>query len=411
MRIHKRYMVLLFVFVLFAAGCSNDKPQGQAPRQQVSVWEIAVRPVMLTSELSGRTSAVEVSEVRPQVTGIIQKRMFVEGQEVTEGQQLYQIDPSLYEAALSEAKAALLQAQANHNSAKLLAERHAEAIKVNAVSRQEYDNAVASRNGTAAQVAAAKAAVETASINLRYTKVYAPISGYIGISSVTPGALVTANQTQALATIQRLDEMYVDVTQPSADLLRLKRQLMAGTLSSSGGGGAAVGLVLEDGTAYGNIGSLELTDISVNTGTGAVTVRAKFPNPKDEIYPGRKERLLFPGMFVRAVLKEAMDETAILIPQQAVGRDTMGRPTAYTVSAEDVVQEEVLVIQRSIGKNYLVTSGLKKGDKLIIDGRVKVRPGTKVATTPHPTEKDADGNVVPVTGSSQQSAAAKAPGK
>lgn len=414
MRIHKRYMACLFMFSTLAAmqlaGCGGDAPQGQRPAQEVTVWEVTTRAVKLSTELSGRTSAVEVAEVRPQVTGIILKRLFAEGQEVAEGQQLYQIDPAVYEAALSEAKAALLQAQANYNADRLLAERHTAALKVNAVSKQEYDNAIASRNRSWAQVVAAKAAVETATINIRYTKVNAPISGHIGISSVTPGALVTANQAQPIATIQRLDEMYVDVTQSSADILRLKRSLMEGKLASAGDGGAVVELNLEDGTRYDQTGTLQLSDISVDTGTGAVTVRAKFKNPKKEISPGRFERLLFPGMFVRAVLQEAVNEKAVMVPQVAVGRDTMGRATVYVVGPESTVVEEVVTIERSIGSDYLVSAGLKTGEKLIIDGRVKVRPGMPVKTVAHPTEKDKDGNVVPVINVVKQ-AAGSAQGK
>jgi membrane fusion protein (multidrug efflux system) len=410
MRIHKRYMAGLFILSVIAAtqiaGCGNDAPQVRNHAQEVSVWEVSTRPVKLTTELSGRTSAVEVAEVRPQVTGIIQKRLFTEGQKVEEGQQLYQIDPAVYEAALSEAKAALLQAQANYNADRLLAERNTAALKVHAVSRQEYDNAVAAKNRSYAQVVAAKASVDTASINIRYTKVNAPISGYIGISSVTPGALVTANQAQSIATIQRLDEMYVDVTQSSAEILRLKRSLMEGRLASAGDGGAVVGLKLEDGTRYEQTGTLQLTDISVDTGTGAITVRAKFTNPKNEISPGRFERLLFPGMFVRAILQEAVNENAVMAPQVAVGRDTMGRATVYVVNAENTVVEEVVTVERSVGSEFLLSSGLKPGQKLIIDGRIKVRPGMKVATVAHPTEKDANGNVIPVISIVKQAAEA-----
>lgn len=386
MRILKRYMfffafsILLPVFVL--TGCDKGSGLREMPPPEVTYISVITQRVELTTELSGRTSALEVAEVRPQVTGIIQQRLFTEGQEVAEGQQLYQIDPALYEAALAEAKAALLRAEANLTAAQLLADRHSKAVKVNAVSKQEYDNAVAGMKQARAEVVACKASVDTATINMRYTKVNAPISGHIGISTVTPGALVTANQPQALATVQRLDHMYVDVTQSSAEILRLKRSLMEGRLASAGDGAARVTLKLEDGRGYDIEGTLELADITVDTGTGAITVRAKFENPMREITTGRKERLLFPGMFVRAVLKEAVDEKGILIPQRAVGRDTMGRPTVYCLDANDSVTEEVLEIERSVGRNYLVRSGLKAGDKVILDGRVKVRLGIKVKATP-----------------------------
>ena len=428
MRIPKRYMLFLAVsasaFALLLAGCEKAPQQMQMPTPEVSFLTVKTERVELTSELSGRTSALEVAEVRPQVTGIIQKRLFDEGQEVAEGEQLYQIDPALYEASLAEAKAALLRAEANLTAAQLLANRSAQAVKVNAVSKQEYDNAIAGMNQSRAEVVAAKAAVDTASINIRYTKVNAPISGHIGISSVTPGALVTANQQQALATIQRMDQMYVDLTQSSAELLRLKRSLMEGRLASAGDGAAKVKLKLEDGQLYDIEGTLQLADITVDTGTGAITVRAKFDNPMREITTGRRERLLFPGMFVRAILQEAVNEHGILLPQRAVGRDTMGRATVYCVrefepTKEEIeaakkagktaekstkVTEEVIEIDRSVGKNYLVRSGLKAGDKVILDGRVKVRAGAVVNAIPHETQTKED-DASPSAGSKEAPAA------
>lgn len=397
MRIRKRY---IGVFVglgiascVLLSGCGDDKAAGPGGpgAVEVSVYTVTPRRVELTTELSGRTSALEIAEVRPQVTGIIQKRLFSEGQEVEEGQQLYQIDPSLYQAALADARANLLKAQANFNVAKLTADRHTEAIKVNAVSKQEYDNSIATRNQARAAVVAAQAAVDTATINMRYTKVNAPISGHIGISTVTPGALVTANQPQSLATVQRMDQMYVDVTQSSAEILRLKRSLMEGKLTSADDGGAKVLLKLEDGDFYDTPGVLQLSDISVDPGTGAVRVRAKFENPLREITEGRKERMLFPGMFVRAVLQEAVNEQAIMVPQMAVGRDTMGRATAYVLHENGVVGEEVLVVERTIGNEYLISEGLNPGDKVIVDGRIKVRPGTKAVGVPYEPKVPANG--------------------
>ena len=401
MRIPMRYMLIMaalgVVSVTALAGCDKGSQQMQAPLPQVTFLEVKPQRVELMNELTGRTSALEVAEVRPQVTGIILKRLFTEGQEVEEGQQLYQIDPALYEAALAEAKAALLRAEANFTAARLLSERHSQAVKVNAVSKQEYDNAVASMNQARAEVVAAKAALDTATINIRYTKVNSPISGHIGISSVTPGALVTANQAQPLATVQRMDQMYVDLTQSSAELLRLKRSMMEGRLVSAGDGAAKVKLKLEDGQDYGIEGALQLSDITVDTGTGAITVRAKFDNPIQQITAGRAERLLFPGMFVRALLQEAVNENGVLIPQVAVGRDTMGRATVYVLSGDGTggdytVAEEVIELDRSIGSNYLVRSGLKAGEKVIVDGRIKVRIGAKVQGTPHvPAGTDAQG--------------------
>lgn len=442
MRIHKRYTLFLVVpavlsllLALLLSGCDKEVQHMQQPVPQVTYLEVETQRVELTTELTGRTSALEVAEVRPQVTGIILKRLFTEGQEVEEGQQLYQIDPALYEASLAEAKAALLRAEANLTANRLLSERHAQAVKVNAVSKQEYDNAVAAMNQSRAEVVAAKASVDTASINIRYTKVNSPINGHIGISTVTPGALVTANQAQALATVQRLDQMYVDVTQSSAEILRLKRSLMEGRLAAAADGGAMVRLKLEDGQDYDLDGTLQLADITVDTGTGAIIVRAKFENPLREITTGRKERLLFPGMFVRAILQEAVNENGILIPQMAVGRDTMGRPTVYCLEyappvktvpftaptvgekretpvemvnktldavsdmvetekglqewkaaqgpVQGVVKEHVIELDRTIGTYYLVRSGLKAGDRVIVDGRVKVRPEVTAVGTPY----------------------------
>lgn len=391
MRTRTRYMMFLAALgalsITALAGCDKGGQQAQAHLPQVTFLEVKTQRVELMNELTGRTSALEVAEVRPQVTGIILKRLFTEGQEVEEGQQLYQIDPALYEAALAEAKAALLRAEANYTAARLLSERHSQAVKVNAVSKQEYDNAVASMNQARAEVVAAKAAVDTATINMRYTKVNAPISGHIGISTVTPGALVTANQAQPLATVQRMDQMYVDLTQSSAELLRLKRSMMEGRLVSAGDGAAKVRLKLEDGQDYGIEGTLQLSDITVDTGTGAITVRAKFDNPVQKITEGRAERLLFPGMFVRALLQEAVNENGILIPQTAVGRDTMGRATVYVLTGDGAdggytVAEEVIELDRSIGSDYLVRSGLKTGEKVIVDGRIKVRIGAKAQGVP-----------------------------
>ena len=376
-------VVLLLLGLLALGGCSGGGTEQKAPPPpEVSILTVAPRRVELTTELAGRTSAVEIAEVRPQVSGIILERLFTEGAEVKKGQQLYQIDPALYQAALNETNASLARAQANLTTSKLLAERYAQVVDSRAVSRQEYDNAAAAYEQAKAGVAASRAAVDTAAINVRYTKVYSPIDGHIGISSVTPGALVTANQPNALATVQRLDEMYVDVTQSTADILRLKRGLMKGQLVPSPDGGARVSLILEDGTPYDQEGVLQLSDVSVDQGTGSVTVRAKFPNPKRELGKGTADRMLFPGMFVRAILQDAVNEKALMLPLQAVGRDTMGRPTVYALNDDGTVREEVIVLDRTLGKEYLVRSGIKEGDKIIVDGRIKIRPGARVRAIP-----------------------------
>ena len=377
--------LVLLAGSLFLGGCDRaGGPPASPPLQEVTVIAVEPRRVELTTELSGRTSALEFAEVRPQVSGIILERLFTEGAEVTKGQQLYQIDPALYQAALNEARAALARAQANAKKAKLLADRYGEVVSSRAVSRQEYDDALAAHAQARADVAASTAAVERAAINVQYTKVYSPIDGHIGISTVTPGALVTANQPQPLATVQRLDEMYVDVSQSSADILRLKRALMEGRLVTDTSGGAKVTLTLEDGSEYNYEGVLQLADVSVDRGTGSVMVRARFPNPRQELGRSGKDRILFPGMFVRAVLQEAVSENALMLPVQAVGRDTMGRATVYVLGDDNTtIREEVLTLDRTIGNEYLVLSGLKKGDRVVVDGRVKIRPGAKVRAIPY----------------------------
>ncbi len=368
---------------LLLAGCGEEAKKPQAPTPEVSFLTAALTAVDLTTELSGRTSALQVAEVRPQVGGIIKSRLFIEGAEVKQGEQLYQIDPAMYQAALDQAKASLLRAQANLTSSRLLAERYGRVVKANAVSKQQYDDAMSAYNQAKADVAAAKAAVDTASINLEYTKVFSPISGHVGISSVTPGALVTANQSQSLATVQQMDWMYVDVPQSSADILRMKRALLEGRLVPAPGGGAKVRLKLEDGVNYDLAGELLLSDVTVDQSTGMVTVRAKFENPLREVAPGKKDRLLFPGMFVRASLEEARDEKAILLPQQAVGRNAMGKATVLLLDEGGVVREQFVTVDRSVGNLWLVGSGVKQGDKIIVDGRVKVRAGVKANGVPY----------------------------
>ncbi len=375
---------LLFAFAaVLLAGCDEGAKKPEMPTPEVSVLTVTATPIDLTVELSGRTSALQVADVRPQVGGIIKERMFIEGSEVSQNQQLYQIDPSMYQAAFDQAKAALLKAQANLTSSRLLAERYSKVVKVNAVSKQQYDDAMASYNQAKADVAAAQASVDTAKINLEYTKVLSPISGHVGISTVTPGALVTANQSQSLATVQQLDWMYVDVAQSSADILRLKRALLEGRLVPTPGGGARVMLKLEDGTRYDIPGELLLSDVTVDQSTGVVTVRAKFANPMKEMAPGKKDRLLFPGMFVRAVLDEGRNEKAVLLPQQAVGRDAMGKSTVMLLDESGVVKEQTVGIDRSVGNSWLIGSGLKEGDKVIVDGRLKVRAGVKANSVPY----------------------------
>lgn len=400
------------VFVLLAAlaapflfsGC-EDAQQAQQALTTVSYMKVEAHPVTLTSEMPGRTSAFMVSEVRPQVSGIIQQRLFVEGSDVRQGEVLYQIDPALYQAAYDSAKATLMKAEANEVAARLLAGRYEKVVKVNAVSKQEYDNAVASHGQARAEVAAAKAALESARINLEYTRVTAPVSGRIGRSAVTPGALVTQNQATPLAKVQQLNPMYIDVTQSSTELLRLKRAFGRGELRSSGEGAMLASLKLEDGTTYTRqvpdtdpatgsvrsnpdgsprmksvptLGTLKFSEVTVEQSTGVVTIRAVFPNP---------DGTLLPGMYVRAILEEGVNEKAILIPQKAVIRNNRGLPVVQVLVKDDSIKEQpdvfkmearVITVDRSIDNRWLVTDGLKEGDFILLEGIMRARSGMLV---------------------------------
>lgn len=368
--------LILALGCVVLTGCEQPQAAGEgapADPPEVGVVEVQPQKVALTTELAGRTSAYMVSEVRPQVGGIIQKRLFTEGGDVAAGQPLYQIDPATYQAAFESAKASVAKAEANLASTRSKASRYEELVAIKAVSQQDNDDAQAALKQGLADVAATKAAVETARINLAYTKVAAPIAGRIGRSTVTPGALVTASQQSALATVQQLDPIYVDVTQSSAELLRLKRDLTSGKLKKAGAAQAAVKLVLEDGSAYPLTGKLQFSDVTVDQGTGTIMLRAVFPNPKGD---------LLPGMYVRTVLEEGVDEQAILAPQQGVSRDTKGNPTAMVVGADSKVEQRTLKTSRVMGDKWLISEGLKAGDKLIIDGLQKIRPGMPVKPVP-----------------------------
>lgn len=353
--------------VLVLAGCSEPVAQsGPPPAPEVSVVTIATQPVSLTTELAGRTSAFMVSDVRPQVGGIVKKRLFTEGSDVKAGETLYEIDSASYKANHNSAKAALAKAQANLKVAGLTAGRYKELVKINAVSKQDNDRAAAELLQAQADVASAKAALEMAAINLGYTRVTAPISGRIGQSSITPGALLSASQASPLATIQQLDPIYVDVTQSSIELMRLRRALDSGSLSASTEARANVKLILEDGTEYAQPGELQFSDVSVDPGTGMVTLRAVFPNPGQQ---------LLPGMYVRAILEEGVREQAILVPQQGVTRDSKGNATALLVNAEGKVESRALTATRTIGDKWLVDAGIEAGERVIVEGVQKVRPG------------------------------------
>lgn len=357
---------------LLLAACGGKPPTGFDPNApaQVGVVVVKTEPVALTTELSGRTSAALVSEVRPQVSGVIKARLFQEGTNVRAGQALYQIDPATYQAALDSARAALAQAQATATSAKLKADRYKELVAINAVSKQDNDDAQAAAQSAAANVQAQRAAVRQAQINLGYTRVAAPVSGRIGKSAVTPGALVTANQAEPLATIQNLSTIYVDVTQSATELLRLRRAMATGAVGSPQS--AQVKLILEDGSTYPQTGVLQFSDITVDPGTGSVGLRATFPNP---------DGALLPGLYVRAQLVQGVAQQAILVPQAAVTRDPKGAATVYVPDAQGKAQLRPITVSRTVGDKWLVTGGLKAGERVIVEGLQKVRPGAPVKPT------------------------------
>ncbi len=373
-------IVGILLLSLMSGGCNRQqKSQSPPPIAEVSVVTLNLQRVMLTTELPGRTSAYLIAEVRPQVGGIIQKRLFTEGSDVKEGEVLYQIDPAVYQATYNSAKAALARAEANLIPIRLKAGRFAELVKINAVSQQDYDDASAALKQAEADVEAGKAAVETARINLAYTKVTAPISGRIGRSSVTNGALVTASQPAALATIQQLSPIYVDVTQSSAELLRLQQNLASGLLKSNSSAQARVRLLLEDGSPYPLPGTLKFSEVTVDQSTGSITLRAIFPNPK---------HTLLPGMFVRAILEEGVNEHAILVPQRGVTRNPAGNAMVMVVGSEEKVEPRVIKVLRTVGENWLVSDGLKAGDRVILEGLQKARPGTPVKVVPFGSKAD-----------------------
>ncbi|MDX9788423.1 MAG: efflux RND transporter periplasmic adaptor subunit [Desulfobacterales bacterium] len=370
-------MILLAAVPLFSLcmpSCQRQQ-QASAPPPIPEVVALTVQPqkILLTIELPGRTSAYRIAEIRPQVAGLIQKRMFTEGADVKTGDVLYQIDPASFQAALNNAKAALGRSEANLPAALSRAARYKELLAEKAVSRQDYDDAAAALGQIEADIQYWKANVETARINLDYTRILAPISGRIGRSNVTEGAIVTAYQPVALATIQQLDPLYVDVPQSTGDLLRLKRRLEDGRVNQNGGNQNKVTLIMEDGMAYPMEGSLQFQDVTVDPTTSSVVLRVVVPNP---------DNFLLPGMFVRAVMKEGVHEQAIVIPQQAVSRDPKGNPTALIVDDKDTVQQRMLTIDRAVRDKWLISSGLAQGDRVIVEGIQKVRPGAAVKVVP-----------------------------
>jgi len=363
---------LVAIAAISAAACGRANPA--PPPGPVEVAAVTVRPerVVLTTELPGRTAAYLVAEVRPQVSGSLQQRLFVEGSDVKAGSVLYRIDPAPYQAAYDQAKATLAVAEANLPATRARAERLKGLVEIHAVGQQDYDDAAAALLRAEASVASARAAMESARINLAYTPLKAPISGRIGRSAVTVGAMVTAYQPVALAVIQQLDPIYVDVTQSSADLLRLRRGLASGELKNTGSL-RNVKLMLEDGTPYSREGKLQFRDVTVDPTTGSVVLRMVFPNP---------DSILLPGMFVRAIVEEGVNEQAILAPQQGVTRNRRGDAVALVVDNEGKVAQRMLEVDRAIGDRWLVTKGLAAGDQVIVDNLQKIRPGDPVKAVP-----------------------------
>lgn len=362
-----RFAAFALLFPLL--GCDDQKEQPSVP-PQVGVMTIMSVPFQLTSELPGRTTAFRVAEIRPQVTGIVQKRLFTEGGEVKEGQQLYQIDDTLYKAALDSAKADLAKALATVKSSRLKASRYRELVAAKAVSQQDYDDAVATLAEDEASVASARASLDTAQANFAYTKVFSPISGRIGKSSVTEGALVTANQTTALATVTQLDPIYVDLTQSSTDLLKLRRDISDGRVTGIEKGKATVTLKLQDNDEqYGETGHLQFSDVSVSEDTGTVQLRAVFPNAREE---------LLPGLFVRAVVAAGSIDQAILVPQQALTRNPDGSGSVWLVGDDNKVKQQTVTTTQTVGDKWLVASGLKAGDRIIMEGVQKISAGIEV---------------------------------
>ena len=360
---------------LLLAACDRSPRQGppQMGPPAVSVVTVQTGKIMLTTELPGRTAAYRVAEIRPQVSGLILERLFEEGTDVKAGQVLYRIDPAPFKAALDNAEAALRRARANLPPLRSRAERYKALLADKAVSQQAYDDTDSALKQAEAEIASWQAQVKTARINLQYTKITAPIPGRIGKSNVTVGAIVTAYQPLALATIQQLDPMYVDVPQSTVDLLRLKSRLRQGLLKSQGEKQNKVKLILEDGTPYPLEGILQFSDITVDKTTGSVTLRALFANP---------DGILLPGMFVQAVIKEGVNEQAVLIPQQGVSHDPKGNPYALVVDADSRAAFRPLTLDRAIGDKWLIASGLVPGDRVIVEGLLMLRPGTPVKATP-----------------------------
>lgn len=364
-------LALTAAFAILLGACGTGQEAGPPPTPAVTVVELGSQDVTLTRELPGRTNAWLVAEVRPQVSGLVAERLFTEGERVKAGQPLYQIDDATYRATVNSARAQLARARATLTSARLTAERIASLAKIDAVSVQDNDNATAALAQAEADVGVARAALDAANVMLGYARITSPIDGRIGRSSVTQGALVTANQPQALATVQQLDPIYVDLTQSSTELLDLRRSLAEGRLSR-GEEAMPVKILLEDGSEFPHPGTLKFSEVAVDPSTGSYALRIEVPNP---------EHMLMPGMYVRAVLGAGVRADAVLVPQRGIARDPKGNTTAMVVDAQGVVEQRQVVVSRTIGDQWLVESGLAAGDRVVVEGLQKIAPGATVEVT------------------------------
>lgn len=384
-------LLLIAALAVLTTSCSKTQAPPPASVPEVATITVARQKVVLTTELPGRTSPYCIAEIRPQVNGLILKRLFTEGSDVKAGQELYQIDPAPFQAVLDNAKAALGRAEAHRPALQLRAERYKQALSEQAVSRQDFDDADSALKQAEADIQYYKAMVETARINLGYARVVSPITGRIGTSTVTDGAIVTAYQPVALATIQQLDPIYVDVRQSTTELLRLQRRLEDGQLNRSGPNLKQVQVILGNGVTYPLEGTFQFRDVSVDPTTATVTLRMVFPNPKG---------VLLPGMFVRVLLKEGVNEHAILIPQQAVARDPKGNPIVSVVDNNGKVEQRKLSLDRVIGDQWLVSSGLAPNDRVIVEGIQKARPGATVKVVPFDDGRKQSANTAPAVSKS-----------
>ncbi len=371
---------------LLAAGCSrNDSAKAPAPPQAREVGVVTMKPerIAFNTELSGRTVAPVIAEIRPQVGGIVLKRLFEEGSKVKAGQPLYQLDPAPFQATYASAQANVRKAESTSATARTVARRNAELVKIDAISQQLNESTLATAQQAEADVAVARAAEQTARINLGYTRINSPITGWVELSTVTPGALVTANQATALTTVQQLDPVYVHVTQSSAELLRLKRDLAEGRLERGNADEAPIKLLFEDGSTYPHAGKLTFAGVTVDAGTGSVTLRAVVPNP---------DRMLMPGMYVRAVLQEGVNEAALLVPQQAVTRAPDGSASTLVVGTDDKLARRAIGVGRAVGNRWQVLDGLKAGDRVLVEGSQRAKVGdtvraSEVATPATPAQR------------------------